>query len=450
MSVVDRFKFVKQHSLCTNCLAKGHAVSKCNSKFTCSVCQRRHHSLLHLEATGSGIASTPNMAAGAGEVPTVASHAVSFHGRITSVLLATAWVTVHIMHGRRVRVRVLIDQGSDATFISESLVQALRLRRQPVRVSVTGIGGRETSALQSAVSFGISPSAGVSAILSVRAYVLPRLTVHTPVRVQWDAARYALQDLSLADPDPTSSCPIELLIGADLCPQIIRDGVRRDPAGALLAQNSIFGWILFGQVDSAADPEKRIHVHHATALDEVNIWLKRFWELDSVPTPSAFSAEEQRCEDHFSRTHSRLSSGRYIVRISFKFDPPIDIGDSRDLRDPESALLRQERRFDRDPDFRDSYRACLAEYEARGHIHAILSDKYECSLYHMPHHAVLKDSATTRLRVVFNASAPSANGSSVNDHQLIGPKLQTNIVSIILRWRLYRVVFCADIAQMYR
>ncbi|XP_011169528.2 uncharacterized protein LOC105202643 [Solenopsis invicta] len=74
----------------------------------------------------------------------------------------------------------------------------------------------------------------------------------------------------------------------------------------------------------------------------------------------------------------------------------------------------------------------------------------------MSHHAVLKrDSATTKLRVVFNASASSSNGFSINDHHMIGPKLQANIVSIVLRWRLYRVVlyrvvFCADIAQMYR
>jgi len=378
----------------------------------------------------------------------VASHAGSLHEHVTSVLLATAWVIVHTMHGRRVQVRALIDPGSDATFISESLVQALRLRRQPVRVFVTGIGGRETGALQSAVSFGISPFTHVSAIISVKAYVLPRLTVYTPGRVQWDAARHALQDFSFADPDPTSSCPIELLIGADLYPRIIQDGVRRDPAGSLLAQNSIFGWILSRRMHSVAKPETRIHVHHATALDEVNILLKRFWELDSVPTSSAHSVEEQRCEEHFSRTHSRLSSGRYMVRIPFKSDPPIDIGDSRGLA--ESALLRQEHKFDRDPDFREAYCACLAEYEACGHMYAILPDKYKFSSYHMPHHAVLKDSATTRLRVVFNASAPSSNGSSINDHQLIGPKLQTNIVSIILRWRLYRVVFCADIAQMYR
>jgi len=268
------------------------------------------------------------------------------------------------------------------------------------------------------------------------------------VRIQWDAARYALQDLSFADLDPISSCPIELLIGADLCPQIIRDGVRRDPARTLLAQNSIFGWILSGQVYSVAKLEKHIHVHHATTLDEVNILLKRFWELDSIPTSSAFSAEEQRCEDHFSRTHSRLNSDRYMVRIPFKSDPPIDIGNSRSLA--ESALLHQERRFDRDPNLRDSYRACLAEYKRAGICMRFRPTSTNFPRTIMPHHAVLKNSATTRVRVVFNASAPSSNGSSVNDHQLIGPKLQTNIVSIILRWRLYRVVFCVDIAQMYR
>lgn len=51
---------------------------------------------------------------------------------------------------------------------------------------------------------------------------------------------------------------------------------------------------------------------------------------------------------------------------------------------------------------------------------------------------------------VFNASSASSNGMSLNDCLFIGPKLQTELSSIILRWRKYKLVYTADIAKMFR
>ncbi|XP_076301717.1 uncharacterized protein LOC143219725 [Lasioglossum baleicum] len=70
---------------------------------------------------------------------------------------------------------------------------------------------------------------------------------------------------------------------------------------------------------------------------------------------------------------------------------------------------------------------------------------------YLPHHPVFREgSATTHLRVVFNASSISSNGTSLNDHLLPGPKLQADLSSVLLRWRNFRYVYTADIAKMYR
>ncbi|XP_011698579.1 PREDICTED: uncharacterized protein LOC105456325 [Wasmannia auropunctata] len=70
---------------------------------------------------------------------------------------------------------------------------------------------------------------------------------------------------------------------------------------------------------------------------------------------------------------------------------------------------------------------------------------------YIPHHPVIRESSlTTRLRVVFNASSLTINMTSLNNHLLTGPKLQTNLSAVILRWRQYRYVYSADIAKMYR
>ncbi|KYN18593.1 hypothetical protein ALC57_09093, partial [Trachymyrmex cornetzi] len=42
------------------------------------------------------------------------------------------------------------------------------------------------------------------------------------------------------------------------------------------------------------------------------------------------------------------------------------------------------------------------------------------------------------------------NGTSLNDHLLVGPKLQQDLPAILLRWRQWRFVYAADIVKMFR
>jgi len=61
-----------------------------------------------------------------------------------------------------------------------------------------------------------------------------------------------------------------------------------------------------------------------------------------------------------------------------------------------------------------------------------------------------EDKNGPKLRVVFNASAKTSSGQSLNDQLLVGPKLQTDVCHIIHRFRLSPVVFVTDICKMYR
>lgn len=71
--------------------------------------------------------------------------------------------------------------------------------------------------------------------------------------------------------------------------------------------------------------------------------------------------------------------------------------------------------------------------------------------FYLPHHAVVKDSSsTTKVRVVFDASCKSSDGTSLNDHLMTGPKLQTDIRDILFSWRQFPIPLIADIEKMYR
>jgi hypothetical protein len=94
----------------------------------------------------------------------------------------------------------------------------------------------------------------------------------------------------------------------------------------------------------------------------------------------------------------------------------------------------------------------MKEYEEPGHMQLVSGDGGVDGkeTFYLPHHPVFKhDSSSTRLRVVFNASAKSTNGQSLNDTLLIGPTIQQDLFSILLRFRTYEIAFTADIEKMY-
>lgn len=70
--------------------------------------------------------------------------------------------------------------------------------------------------------------------------------------------------------------------------------------------------------------------------------------------------------------------------------------------------------------------------------------------YYLPHHCVIKETSTTRLRVVFDASSQTTSGISLNDALLTGPVLQQELFCILLRFRSFEYAMTADIAKMYR
>nr|CAI5828862.1 unnamed protein product [Callosobruchus analis] len=85
-----------------------------------------------------------------------------------------------------------------------------------------------------------------------------------------------------------------------------------------------------------------------------------------------------------------------------------------------------------------------------GHMSKV-EQQSSAKTYYMGHHGVYRDdSLTTALRVVFDASMPSSTGYSLNNLQMVGPTIQEDLVSILIRFRRHNFVVSADIAKMYR
>ncbi|XP_032690349.1 uncharacterized protein LOC116853391 [Odontomachus brunneus] len=467
-SVSQRRELVRKHGRCFNCLSQGHSVRECKSKYSCRNCQARHHTLLHTsqrpeahEANDSVIVQPSSNVNPSVEVTSmIASSSKAQH---TPVLLATARVRVGTPNGRSLEIRALLDQGSEMTFISEHLAQLLRAKRHRLPTSVSAVGGVHAGTYRFAARISLSPLSSGNPSITTNALILNTLTSYSPKRAEGVASLRHLEGVVWADPDPTSLEPIHLIIGAELYGEVMLEGLRKGNPGQPIAQNSIFGWVISGPTTStlAAQTHLRpceinsshahhIAVHHCVTESSLEEEIKRFWEVKEPPGHPHTAPDDAACENYFLETHSRTATGRYVVRLPFRAGPPIAIGDSRFRA--EKQLNTLVRRLHQQPAKFREYRAFLKEYESLGHSRVVsrASNSLAPCVF-LPHHPVFREtSSTSRLRVVFNVSSVTSNGSCLNDHLLSGPKLQADLPSVILRWRQFKFVYTADIAKMFR
>jgi len=77
------------------------------------------------------------------------------------------------------------------------------------------------------------------------------------------------------------------------------------------------------------------------------------------------------------------------------------------------------------------------------------ADVDDKNAWYLPHFPIIKpDKETTKVRIVFDAAAKS-EGKCLNDYILPGPKLQQDLVKVLVRFRRESVALVCDIAQMY-
>ncbi|XP_011684943.1 PREDICTED: uncharacterized protein LOC105448195 [Wasmannia auropunctata] len=460
----QRREIIEQKELCFNCLGP-HRVSACRTIKRCLTCGQKHHTSIHgttarqadnAESAERGAVSTnpPSLVHHAAGVDVTANECVKSSAEKNQAsdfaLLATANVRVVGPRGESVVARALLDQGSELTFITESLAQLLKLERKRAAIPLIGIGAQKSDTTRGRVDCEIRSCVAPAFSCWLTAYILPRLTAQIPSSAVRNAEWPHLRNISLADPSFNVPGRVDLLLGADVYGSLLRDGLRQGTIGTPTAQLTALGWIVSGPVSiSRAIPRG---LAHSTLSSDRHLseLVEKFWTQEEMPPAATpLSEDEVRCEEHFRNTHSRTSSGRYVVRLPFR-RLPTSFGNSRSIAI--RALARVQRRCALNDEFAGLYNAFLKEYEGLEHMSRVHSNEREPDLpFYLPHHGVLRDtSVTTKLRVVFNGSQKTDTGCSLNDFLYSGPKLQTDLANVMLLWRRHRFVFSADIEKMFR
>ncbi|XP_050440079.1 uncharacterized protein LOC126845475 [Adelges cooleyi] len=357
-------------------------------------------------------------------------------------------------------IRILLDSGSQVSAITTRCASRLGLTRRKCLRSIRGLGKNPVTEVNGETSCYLLPRQQLEPSFCCNdVIILQQITTTMPTSPLPSAVRECYKHLLLADPTFDTPAPIDMLIGGDLFPHVMR------PRGGIIHHNGLpsainthFGWIVCGSLqEQSTSPVHSLSVA-SVKLDDL---MRSFWAIEEAATPIESITEEQRCEEWFSKTTTRANDGRFCVALPFRdsvclpnsvnqpFDtvPPYHgLGNSRAV-----ALKRfynLEMRLIKDPALYAEYRAFMAEYAALGHMSPATQSGY----YYIPHHAVVKRDGENidKLRVVFDASAATSTGFSLNDVLLAGPKLQNDIFDILQKCRLKRYMLTADITKMYR
>ncbi|XP_075150784.1 uncharacterized protein LOC142224892 [Haematobia irritans] len=452
----DRFAEIKNNHLCVNCFSKSHTAQNCPSKYSCRSCSQKHNTLLHRQTQPNYPKVSPSQPSTSTALQSTTSSGNGvvhscFATQSRGVLLGTAIVKI-LHNGLNYDARALVDSGSQGTFISQKLFNALKLPFRRTNAQISGLNNTISADVQKECSFVLGSHIDEDIAITTSALVVPHLAGSLPSRTVDLNTIPKLPEIPLADPKFHESSRIDMLIGGDLIPSIMLTGIKRQFCGSLIAQQTVFGWILTGPLpyQSETTPPTIVTYFCEISLDKK---IPRFWEVEDIPRKRFLSATDSFCEDLYIRTTHRNEEGRYVVSLPFKESYPQDtnIGKSRHIA--MAQYFRNEARLIRNPDLKMDYDSALEEYISLNHMAPInFSPEIESpESYYLPHHAVIRpESKTTRVRVVFNASAPTSNGINLNDILYSGPGLQNELIVLILKWRFFEYVFNGDITKMYR
>ena len=159
--------------------------------------------------------------------------------------------------------------------------------------------------------------------------------------------------------------------------------------------------------------------------------IRKFWEIEEPPSDSlALTLEENAVVQHFHDRHYRTPESMFVVPLPRRLNvDPIGESRSQAVR----RFLSLERRLSAKGQFNE-VDDVMCEYLELGHAEEVPLDDFdkpENSVFYLPMHVVYKSSSTTTtIRAVFDVSARSASGVSLNDTLLVGPTVHSPLLDV--------------------
>ncbi len=485
LPVKKRKELITKAGRCYRCLAAGHLSKSCQRTRRCGVegCQSSNHSSYLHEDPPFGRAEKPNPTMKPDTPPFTPrqppcpeareshteqprnvndpsidsrtqqrTHKTSNIDNVSLMVLPAL-----ISNGKKdLKVKVMLDPCSTSSYITEAAASELELKGQPLSLTIAGTGGTEIQKQSRRVDLSVINLDGIFTA-PLQAHVLDDIANDTPA-IQWSELKERwphLRDVPFANVSRRRR--IDVMVGSDhpIFHMVLKEvpGAKpNDPIGRL----TNLGWVCFGPTllenfrrDSRSYFSRTYRSHVIDQRQPPDDAIRKFWELDAIgikeETSPAMTAEEKAAVEKVSES-LKFKDGRYEIGILWKDGEP-KLADNYEVAF--KRLESQERSLrKKGTDVMKAYNQIFEDYERKGYIREVPKSEAR-EQWLLPHFPVFRpDKETTKVRTVFDA-AMKHEGKSLNSAIRPGPKLQREIVDILIRFRKAPVALTADISEMF-
>ena len=179
------------------------------------------------------------------------------------------------------------------------------------------------------------------------------------------------------------------------------------------------------------------------ADEGIDATLQQLWDLESLGVKGDDSSTLENFDESIV-----FKDGRYQICLPWKEMHPT-LPDNYHLSN--KRLFGLLHRLKQRPSVLREYDATIKDQLCKRIVEQVDRSDHPIpgDTHYIPHHAVIRqDKQTTKLCVVYNASAKE-DGASLNNYLYAGPKFSQNIMDIILRFWVHKVALSAHIEKAF-
>ena len=459
-----RKKILRRKGKCFGCLRSGHLSRDCQAR--CHRCGGKHHLALCNAQEYPGHRSPAALARGNNQEQTVSTNLYFTQDvKNNCVLLQTARAIIRNPNGESsCNVRIMLDSGSQKSYINRRLGSKLGLSPIATETVLIKTFGNSEASLKKCdvVQFALECQDNLTVFIN--AYEVDLICgpiANQTIEVAQQCYPH-LQGLPLADySQGDEELEVDILIGADYYWSVVQNHVVWGELHDPVAIRTRLGYVLSGpaNVANSGQSPSSVNMSHVMKTecrvveedsvsknDSLKNELGKFWDYDTLGVKER---QDVFLEDYLTKV--KFNGVRYEVSLPFKEEHPVI---------PDNYLLAQNRlasslkRLKAKPDILQQYNTVIKEQLNSGVVEMIdKRHEEQClpgTVHYIPHKEVVKeDRTTTKLRVVYDASAKSRTEPSLNDCLLPGPALTPLIFDILLRFRFHKVALIGDLEKAF-
>ncbi|XP_059081964.1 uncharacterized protein LOC131879621 [Tigriopus californicus] len=378
------------------------------------------------------------------------------NGQMRGILRTCIGFIKNIGDGELLKVRFLLDAAAEQNLIRRRCAQDLGLDgpRQYLQMSVAG-GGSSKRTQEKIVEFQIQSLDGSYTSNPIKATSIS--SIAQPVKpITLNRSDFAhLHDITFTEEYPSSGelC-LDVFIGeplfTHLCIAPPVTGLLSEPA----AQHTKLGWILCGAHPKGSAEIPAVKYTVMATFSRTPMDLQSFWQQEHLgisPIDDSLTVEEEEAMQMMSQMSSYdPRRKKWSSSLLWKDDPNYVLANN--YIKAKGVMTSVEKRTK--PEHRVLLNEAYSTMIEQGTAERVPDDEINPNdgrfLYYLETHPILKESTTTKCRVVMNASSKDGQSKkSLNDLLYTGPNLLPDIAELQLRFRAKKIAIIADITKMF-